>query len=289
MEVMAAIAQGKVKLISQPREIPAGVKEIKNLEYCKVGDHSLQLDLYEPEKLSGPVPLLIFIHGGGWTGGSRDIYKFYTVRYAQKGYAAATVSYRFSGEAPFPAAVEDVKCAVRWLRAHAKDYQLDPAHFAALGGSAGGHLSLMLGYSPQAKEFDRSGGNPNVSSAVQAVVDFYGPVDLTTDFAQKAGVVKKFMGGKSYAEAADLYRRASPITYLTKQAPPTLILHGTIDDTVPIEQSDLLAAKLKELQVPCVYDRLEGWPHTMDLAEPVNVRCRYFIDQFLAQYLPLPR
>jgi acetyl esterase/lipase len=247
------------------------------------------LDLYLPEKIAQSVPLLVFIHGGGWVGGSRDVYKYYTVRYAQKGYAAATVSYRFSGEAPFPAAVQDVKCAVRWLRAHADQYHIDPEKIAAIGGSAGGHLALMLGYSSAAAELDRSGGNQNVSSRVQAVVDFYGPYDLTTDLAKGADPVRSFMGGKSFEDAPELYRRASPMTYLDKNAPPTLILHGTIDEVVPIEQSDRLAARLKELGVPCVYERVEGWPHTMDMAQPVNERCRFVMDEFLAKYLPLPK
>ncbi len=286
-EVKAAIVAGKIKLISQPKELPAGVSEQRSIEYCKVGAHSLKLDLYLPEKITKPIPLLVFIHGGGWVGGSRDIYKYYTVRYAQRGYAAATISYRFSGEAPFPAAVQDVKCAVRWLRAHAAQYQIDPDKIAALGASAGGHLALMLGYSAKKPEFDQSGGDQTVSSRVQAVVDFYGPSDLTTEFAKAAGPVKKFMGDKTFSEAPELYRSASPMTYLDKTCPPTLVFHGTIDDVVPVEQSDRLVARLKELGVPCVYDRIPGWPHTMDLAEVVNEHCLGVMDRFLAKYLPL--
>lgn len=287
--VMAAIVAGEIKLTKAPKEMPEGVIEQKNIEYGKVGDRSLQLDLYAPEKISKPVPGLIFIHGGGWTGGSRDVYKPYTVSYAKKGYVAATISYRFSGEATFPAAVEDAKCAVRWLRANSAKYHVDPNKIAVIGGSAGGHLSLMVGYSSEVPELEGDGGNPKVSSRVQAVVDLYGPYDLTTDFARKAGVVKKFLGDKTYDEAPELYKRASPMTYLTKNDPPTLILHGTIDDVVPIEQSDRLAARLKELGIPVVYDRLEGWPHTMDAAEIVNQRCQYFMGSFFAKYLPLPK
>ena len=119
--------------------------------------------------------------------------------------------------------------------------------------------------------------------------DFYGPYDLTTPFAQNAGAVKKFLGNQSYSEARELYERASPGKYLTAQAPPTLILHGTIDDIVPISQSDALAEKLKALKIPFVYDRLEGWPHAMDAAEGVNERCQYFMNRFFDQHLPLPK
>lgn len=288
-EVMMAIAAKQIKTISQPKEMPAGVVEIKDIEYGQGGGRALRLDLYQPEKLDKPVPGLIFIHGGAWSGGSRDVYKYYTTRLAQRGYVAVTVSYRLSGEAPFPAAVEDVKCAVRWLRANAAKYHVNPDQLAALGGSAGGHLSMMLGYAAGVPELEGKGGNEGVSSRVQAVVDFYGPYDLTTPFAQKAGAVKKFLGGRSYEEAPELYAKASPSHYLKAGAPPTLILHGTIDDVVPIEQSDILAKRLKELGVPVTYDRLPGWPHAMDVAEPVNERCRFFINQFLDQHLPLPK
>jgi acetyl esterase/lipase len=288
-EVMVAIGLKTLKLIAPPTNVPPDVIETKNLEYGKVGERSLQLDLYQPAQLQKPVPALVFIHGGGWSGGSRDIYKYYTVRFARRGYVAATISYRLAGEAPFPAAVEDVKCAVRWLRANAVKYQIDPEKVAAIGGSAGGHLAMMLGYSAGANELEGRGGNPAVSSGVQAVINFYGPYDMTTPFAQTNSTVRRFLSRKTYQEAPDLYAKSSPAHYLKAGAPPTLIIHGTIDDTVPIDQADRLARRLKELRVPFVYDRLEGWPHTLDLAESVNERCQQLMDRFLAQHLPLPR
>jgi acetyl esterase/lipase len=245
-EVMTAIGLKQVKLISAQLPTPEEVVERRNLEYGQGGSRALQLDLYAPAKLAKPAPALLFIHGGAWSGGSREIYKFYTVAYARKGYVAATMSYRLSGEAPFPAAVEDAKCAVRWLRAHAREYQIDPDRIAALGGSAGGHLALMLGYSPDAPELEGKGGQPGVSSRVQAVVDFYGPYDLTTEFARTNGAVIKFLGGKTYADAPGLFAQASPAHYLKAGAPPTLIFHGAIDDVVPVEQADLLARRLRE-------------------------------------------
>ncbi|MBI2929269.1 MAG: alpha/beta hydrolase [Verrucomicrobia bacterium] len=287
--MMAAIGLKQVKLIDPVKEIPAGVVETKDIEYGKVGERSLKLDLYQPAEIRKPVPGLIFIHGGAWSGGSRDMYRYYTVRYAQRGYVAATISYRLSGEAPFPAAVQDAKCAVRWLRANAAKYHVDPDKIAAIGGSAGGHLSMMIGYAPDVPELEGHGGHAGVSSRVAAVVNIYGPYDLTTEIGRKSGSVKKFLGGKTYEEAPDLYLAVSPSKYLKKGAPPTLILHGTIDDVVPIEQSDMLAKKLAGLGVPYVYDRLEGWPHAMDLAESVNERCQWFMNQFFAKYLPLPK
>jgi len=287
-EVKEAIRQGKVKLVDLFIPTPESIEVRTNVEYGKVGERSLQLDLYEPRDIRKPVPAVILIHGGGWRSGDRKIYRYYCIKLAEKGYVTATMSYRLSKEAPYPAAVQDAKCAVRWLRANARKYHVDPDKIAMLGGSAGGHLAMMVGYSSGVKSLEGDGGNAGASSAVQAVIDFYGPVDLTADEAKKAGVVKDFMGGKEYAEAEAQYREASPITHLTKKAPPTLILHGTIDDTVPITQADLLAKRLKELGVPYEYERLEGWPHTMDLSEDVNRRCLWRVEQFLDRHLPVP-
>lgn len=287
-EVKEALQQFKIRPVNLLITTPDNIAMKPSLEYGRVGSRSLQLDLYQPKWPSVPVPAVILIHGGGWKSGDRRIYHYYCVKLAEKGYATATISYRLSREAPYPAAVQDAKCAVRWLRANAAKYNVDPGKIAVLGGSAGGHLAMMVGYSEGVKSLEGEGGNPGVSSRVQAVINFYGPTDLTTDFARKAGVVIDFMGGKTYDEAQEQYREASPITHVTKNAPPTLILHGTIDDIVPVSQADLLAEKLKQLGVPFEYERLEGWPHTMDLAADVNRRCLWRVGQFLAKHLPLP-
>ncbi len=286
-KVKVGILTGWITMIDPdaPIPIPEGVEFIKDVEYGKVGDRALLLDLYVPKGLTKPVPGLIFIHGGGWSGGDKKDYRYYTVRYAKRGYVVASISYRLVKEATFPACVQDAKCAVRWMRANAKTYHIDPKRIAAIGGSAGGHLSMMLGYSAGVPELEGDGGHAKTSSAVQAVVNLYGPVDLTVAVARKHPTVLAFFGGKTYDEAQKQYELASPITHLDKDDPPTLILHGTIDELVPIEQADTLAKKLKELGVPCVYDRLEGYPHTMDLAYEVNVRCQWFINRFLEKHL----
>jgi acetyl esterase/lipase len=288
-DVLAAIGLKQIKLIAPLTNLPAGVMELKDLEYGKVGERSLRLDLFRPEKPAKAVPGLIFIHGGGWSGGDRKMLRYYAIGYAQKGYVTVCISYRLSDEAPFPAAVEDSKCAVRWLRDNASTYGIDPEKIGVIGGSAGGHLAMMVGYAPDIAELEGHGGHAKASCRVQAVVDFYGVYDLTTPLMRKARPVEKFLGSQSYDDAPELYVRASPSHYLSKKAPPTLILHGTIDDLVPISQADSLAARLKELDVPYVYDRLAGWPHAMDLAEVVNVRCQFFMDNFFAKYLPLPK
>ena len=278
--VQAAILLGRIKLINAMNiSVPNHVEEKLNIEYGTGGDRNLHLDLYLPRGRTKPTPAILFIHGGAWKGGQRSDMKFYCVKFAEKGYVTATVTYRLTGEAPFPAAVQDVKCAVRWLRANADKYKVDPKRIAVSGNSAGGHLSMMIGYSDD-PSLEGRGGHPGVSSRVCAVVNFYGPTDLTTEFAKKQGVLKDFMDGKTFDEAPDAYKLASPLLHLTKDDPPTLIFHGTIDSTVPIGQADQLADKLKNLGIDYVYERYEGWPHVMDLAEAINRRCVYQMELF---------
>ena len=282
-EVMTAIAKNEVELLDENVPVPEGVKELAGIEYCNVDGISLKLDLALPETAEGPLPGLIFIHGGAWVSGERKVYHLYTYKFAQEGYAAATISYRLANQGKFPAAIEDAKCAVRWMRAHAAEYGIDPGNIAVIGGSAGGHLAMMVGYSDDA-EFKGAGGYDDVSSAVQAVVNFYGPYDLTADIAKESGDVKDFLGA-TYQENPDIYLEASPMHYLDEGDPPTLIFHGTIDDVVPVDQSDRLAARLEELGIPHGYQRFEGWPHTMDLAKAVNERCRWFMYRFFEEHL----
>jgi acetyl esterase/lipase len=285
--VRAAILLGQIKLIDARNiSLPDNVEEILDVEYGTGGERKLQLDLYLPKGRSKATPAVIFIHGGAWKSGKRGDMKFYCVKFAEKGYVTATVTYRLMGEAPFPAAVHDVKCAVRWLRANSAKYQVDSKHIAVSGNSAGGHLSMMIGYSDD-PSLEGSGGNNNVSSRVCAVVNFYGPTDLTTDFAKNQELVREFVGGKAFDEAPDVYKLASPLFHLTRDDPPTLIFHGTIDSTVPIAQADMLAEKLKELGVDYVYERYDGWPHVMDLAEAVNQRCVYQMEQFFKKHIPI--
>lgn len=287
-EVKEAFFAGKLKPIDLTIDVPDTVTVEKNIEYGKGGGHALQLDLYSPKERKHPLPAILFLHGGGWTGGYRQIYHYYCVKFAERGYVVATATYRLAGEAPFPAAVEDTKCAVRWLRANAKKLGIDPNKIAVAGGSAGGHLAMMIGYSSDVPELDGKGGNPDISSGVQAVVDLYGPTDLTAEEAKSRKEVLNLMGGKKIDEAADSYRLASPVTHVTKGDPPTLILHGSIDTTVPIHQAELLVEKLKSAGVVYEYDRLEGWPHTMDLDSSVNEHCIAKMFEFLDKNLGSP-
>jgi acetyl esterase/lipase len=284
-EVKNAFLLGKLKLIDITIPVPETVSVEKGLEYGTGGDVALKLDLYSPKQRAGAAPAVIFIHGGAWRGGSREMYHYYCTKFAEHGYVAATISYRLTGVAPFPAAVEDAKCAVRWLRANAEKYGVDPDRIGVAGGSAGGHLSMMVGYAADTPELEGAGGNLQTSSRVQAIVNLYGPTDLTTQFARSKSVVMDFLGDKTFDEAPDVYRLASPITHVTKDDPPTLILHGSIDATVPIDQATLLVDKLKETGLEFDYDRLEGWPHAMDIEANVNRHCLAKMLEFFDKHL----
>lgn len=286
-EAIAAVAAGKIELIDANIPLPETVTETKDIEYGRVGGKALLLDMYLPKNLDKPAPALMFIHGGGWKKGSRADYRYYTIRMAEAGYAAFTISYRLSGEATFPAALEDCKCAVRWIRANAAKHNVDPGRIAVIGGSGGAHLAMLAGYT-DAPELEGKGGNEGISSRVHAVVNFYGPSDLTTERAREFGDVIAFLG-KPYAEDSKLYELASPMFHVKPGLPPTLIIHGTIDELVPIDQSAQLAQRLRAAGVPCEFDPIPGWPHTMDLAKPINERFLYDMRKFFEKYLaPAP-
>jgi acetyl esterase/lipase len=284
-EVRSAFFAGKLTPVDVTIAVPDTVAVEKDVEYGKGGDVSLKLDLYSPKDRTKPLPAVVFIHGGAWRGGNRQMYHYYCVKFAEHGYVAATISYRLYQVAPFPAAVEDAKCAVRWMRANAEKLGVDPDRIGIAGGSAGGHLSMMVAYAPDTPELEGAGGHADVSSRVQAVVNIYGPTDLTTEFARGNSVVSDFLGGKSFDDARELYQLASPITHVSKDDPPTLILHGSIDSTVPIEQADLLVAALKKAGVEFDYDRVEGWPHGMDIEANVNRHCLAKMFEFFDEHL----
>lgn len=222
-----------------------GIKVANNITYAVVGGETLKLDIAEPEG-KGPFPTVVCFHGGGWRFGDRSHMSGYTRLLARNGYAAATVSYRFMPKNKFPAQIEDAKTAVRFLRKHASDLDLDPDKFAALGLSAGGHLALLLGMTDSSAGFDGK-LYPEQSSAVQAVVDFFGPTDLNL-YCTSEGLRESFMVpllGVKCKEDPALVKRASPITYVSKNAAPTLMVHGNIDLIVPILHSEMLLEKLK--------------------------------------------
>jgi len=269
-----AIGVGLESLIDREPEVPATIESFKDIEYKNANGKSLQLDIYRQKELNEKAPLLVFIHGGGWRSGKRQDYLVYLLDYAEKGFVTATVSYRLKKDSIYPAAVEDVLDAVDFLYQNANTYGYDTSRVALVGGSAGAHLAMLAGYGWE---------NPQ-RHKVKAVVDIYGPVDLTTPYGQTQFMVTDFIG-HSYSEKTELYWEASPARYLKEDLPPTLILQGTSDNLLPPSQSDTLHVRLNRLGVPNVYHRLPLWPHAMDIAVRPNVYMQQKMDAFFETYL----
>ncbi len=235
-----------------PPKLPDGVQAHRNLSY---GPHERHvLDLFVPAG-DKPLPLLIWVHGGAWLGGSKDGQNP-ALQFLTKSYAVASINYRLSQHAVYPAQIEDCKAAVRYLRANAAKYRLNPDRFGAWGASAGGHLVALLGTTGDVKELEGSGGNPGASSRVQAVCDYFGPVDFTTmnsmtvvkgpiDHDSPTAPEAKLIGGP-VQENRDKSAKANPVTFITKDDPPFLILHGDKDPLVPHGQSEYLQRELKK-------------------------------------------
>lgn len=250
-----------------------------------VNGKSLQIDLYRAKDAEGQLPLVVFIHGGSWKGGKRSDYLVYLLEFAQKGYMTATVSYRLIRDGIYPAAVEDVNDAVEWLFEHGEEYGYDPDRIALVGGSAGAHLVLLTAYGWNRRgEVQDNNANHERAHMIKAVVDIYGPVDLTTSYARKQPLVVSFLG-QHFEENPDLYKEASPLFWLNENVPPTLILHGTSDYLVPVNQSDRLKQRLDSAGIPSEYYRFPLWPHTMDIVCRVNEHTTRYMEEFFERYL----
>jgi acetyl esterase/lipase len=247
-----------------PAQAPKVAVQAENdLVYGKGGDTELKLDLAIPKDGDGPFPALVCIHGGGWSSGDRQQLRATLPILAGRGYVAASVTYRFVQAAKFPAQIEDCKAAVRWLRANAKKYKIDPDRIGAMGYSAGGHLACLLGTTDKNDGLEGNGGNPEQSSRVQAVVSFFGPTNfITKNWTED--VERQFMIpllGAKFEEKPELYRKVSPINYVTKDDPPFLFFHGTADTLVGIHHSRQMTEKLKEVGVSAKLIELEGEGH----------------------------
>lgn len=259
------------------REVPISVTEIKNLTYVRYGNRALQLDLYLPKnKIQQKVPAIIFIHGGGWRSGYRTNFTPFAIAMAERGYAAATISYRLSPEAQYPAAIQDAKAAIYWLRQHAKKYHINPNKIAIAGGSAGGQIASLTGVTDGVKKFDPA-FKPFVlkksSSRVQAIINIDGLSDFTSEDAlfyeddpkKNPSAAGAWFGGR-YHEKTDLWTEASPIVYVNHNTPPILFLISN-QERFSLGHKDMIE-KMKPFNIPYQVTKIPGTPHSFWLFDP---------------------
>ena len=245
---------------------------IPNVEYCTGGGHLLRLDMTRPKiPPDKPMPVVVYLHGGGWKGHKPET----GTRFASRGFFGVNVDFRPSDEAPFPAQLEDVKCAIRLLRAKAKEFHIDTERIAVWGDSSGGHISALLGTTGKIKEFEGTGGWQNLSSRVNAVILVSAPTDLQRAFeeARRLGIseealarpradVEQFIGGR-LEESKEKLDRANPIAYVTKDDPPFLLIHGDQDQVVSVSNSIWLYEALKAANAPAELRILRGSGHNI--------------------------
>ena len=246
---------------------PVGAQEktvIENdIEYANPDNQHMKLNMARPAEGNGPFPTIVCIHGGGFRAGDRQGYNGAIKMLAEHGYVAVTVEYRLAPKYPFPAAIHDVKASVRWLRANAAKYHINPDRIGTMGGSAGGHLAHFLGVTGDIKEFEGDEGNLDHSSKVQCVVSYFGPTDFTKSYGKSvdaAEVLPLFLGG-DLAHERRKHIVSSPLYWVTPHAAPTLCLHGTKDNYVAIEQAEWIVEKLKAAEVEAQLISYEGAGH----------------------------
>lgn len=267
----AALLIATAALAQSGKPDPSRLTILRDIEYVPGGHERQKLDLYLPKTVEGQSaanakrPLIVWVHGGAWLEGNKDGCP--AVRFTSDGYAVASINYRLSQHAIFPAQIQDCKAAIRWLRANADKHGIDPNRIGVWGASAGGHLVALLGTAGDVNAFD-VGPNAGVSSRVQAVCDFFGPTDFTkmSDFPgvenhdAPDSPESKLVGGP-IQENKDKVRRANPITYVTKDDPPFLIVHGDADPIVPYNQSVLLRDALDRAGVKVTLYTVQGGGH----------------------------
>ena len=277
------------------RDVPTSVREIKNITYVRYGKRAMQLDLYLPlKKAKTARPGIVFVHGGGWRSGYRTNFTPFAIAMAERGYVAATISYRLSPEAQYPAAVYDVKAAVRWLRSNAKKYAVNPNQIAVGGGSAGGQIASLTGVTESVAKFDPQAKISSVSSDVQAIINIDGLSDFTSEAARfheddprkNPSAAGAWFGGR-YAEKTALWHEASPTFYVNKNTPPILFLISA-QERFSVGHKEMME-KMKPLGIPSQVTKIPHSPHSFWLFNPWLGPSVEIVTQFLDQQFKVTR
>jgi len=263
---------------TRPLVIPPNIKVIVDIEYIEGGGKEQSLDILQPLKpIHQSMSVIVFIHGGAYQGGDKHDGWEYLLPLVDKDFIGVSINYRLSQQAVFPAQIEDCKSAIRYLRAHADKYNLDPKRIGIWGVSAGGHLAALLGTSSGIEELE-NGPWQGYSSEVQAVCDWFGPVNFlsfgTQSKRQNHNSPESKLFGGPIAEKKALANMASPLKYIDSNDPPFLVMHGTDDKIIPYEQSRLLVTALTEARVPVTFISLNGAGHGSEEFESIEIQLR---------------
>jgi acetyl esterase/lipase len=255
-----------------------------DVEFGTGGGRALRCDVYRPAAHGGPAPGVLLLHGGGWRQGSRAMMDGYGARLAAEGFLCVASEYRLTPEAPWPAQIEDVKTAIRWMRAHAGELVLDESRIAALGRSAGAHLALLAAGTPGLTAFEGSGGNAGVSASLAAVAAIFPPTVFSPGEERVHGgsPARALLGEAATAEAA---QAASPLTSVRPGYPPTFLLHGTADKVVPPSASLVMYEALVAAGVPAELHLYAEQPHGFAAQPEFIDLCCAEIAHFLRRYL----
>jgi len=302
-EIELAGLSGTIEVLRPAPAIPTTtVKVSKDVEYGRAGDIPLLLDIYIPETpIATPMPAVIWMHGGSFKYGNKTSDRMLRSikALARHGFFAVSINYRLSGVAPFPAAVEDSKCAVRWLRANAEKYNVDPNRIGVLGSSSGGYLSMMVGCADETAGLEGNGGWAEFSSRVQAVCSYYGPTDLAGTYraieAREGYVPDDFYYveflGCHLEEKPDMWKAAGPINHVTADDPPLLLVHGELDSVVPIivsgkmyrtyQQAGLEASLIRVSEADHVFQQATDRPISPSLEEIEQIVLDFFVKHLL--------
>lgn len=266
---LGAPAPGQQRQRGREVSLPPGIQKHADLVYATLGDRELRVDVYAPSsRPESPIPAVVWVHGGGWRGGSKEgIGRAAPI--LARGYGLVSVEYRLSGEAIFPAAIADVKAAMRWVRANASRFGFDPSRLGAWGSSAGGHLVALLGTAHEVSRWDEMHEeNAGVSSRPDAVCNWFGPTDFLrmNDFPGRIDhdgedSPESMFIGAPIRENPEKTQRANPIRYVTADDPPMLHMHGEVDQSVPYNQSELLHAALERAGLDTALYMVKGADH----------------------------
>jgi len=238
----------------------------KDIEYARIGERALALDLYRPD-VSEAAPVVVWVHGGAWRSGSKNDVP--VKRWLEAGFALASVDYRLSPEAQFPAQVHDIKSAIRFLQANADKYGIDAGKIIVAGSSAGGHLAALVGVSNGVQELEGNVGvSPDRPARIRATVSFFGAANLESILGQSSehGLsvrvpALKLLLGDTPDKKPGPARLASPVAHVDANDPPLFLIHGDADPQMPIEQSRELAAKYEQLKLPVMFETIAGGKH----------------------------